>query len=141
MAFVFLNSPPHFLYLPHPPRPPSLLSIFSFVRVYSLLPSLGPASGGSEVLVSGFGFLTTGSQVCKVRVNASYTALIPADVISPTQLKCTMPPQIILSGTGKEAKAVEFSADATTFTTDEVLFTYYKCVRRMFFFFFFIFFF
>jgi hypothetical protein len=88
---------------------------FSYFNVYKVEPASGPSSGGTEVIISGSGFLQTDASECRFA-----NARVPAIVVSPAQVRCVTPE--LLPG----SVSIEFSSDSVLATDNKVLYTYYQ---------------
>eukprot|EP00163_Fabomonas_tropica_P011773 TRINITY_DN2265_c0_g1_i1.p1 TRINITY_DN2265_c0_g1~~TRINITY_DN2265_c0_g1_i1.p1 ORF type:complete len:2128 (-),score=551.89 TRINITY_DN2265_c0_g1_i1:181-6564(-) len=90
---------------------------FVFYDLFRLEPPLGPTEGGTSVLISGTGFLTTGSTTkCKFG-----TVIVSATLSTSAQLRCEAPPQ------GVSYVPVELTIDSgTTWTQNGQLYRYYE---------------
>jgi len=108
-GFELYSAPVNFTYTPT-------------ARILSLLPVIGPLSGGTSINVTGTGFNMSG-MFCRFTVGTSMT-VIRAEVLSATSLVCLSPGQ-----SSPVQAIVEVSQNGADFTDNHLTFAYHGQVR------------
>jgi IPT/TIG domain len=116
-----------------PGAAPRFLYTAAALQVASVSPATGPAAGGTVLIVTGSGFVNSGSLVCSFSRattaasggGATVLGITSASYLSPRALRCAVPALDLLLSGGSFAVSVAVSNDGAQFSAGVRAFRYH----------------